>query len=189
MLLATVVAYLAGADLAWTAVAGFTALLMVHRADPAALLGAHRLVGHPVLRRPVRGGRGAGALGRRRLGAGSGSRSGPAPAALGDYLRTTALFLVGSNVVSNVPFILVIQPEMARLPDPTLGWELLAMASTFAGNLTLLGSVANIIVAERGRAVGGLPFFAYLRVGLPLALITTALGTLWLLLVHGVIGP
>jgi Na+/H+ antiporter NhaD/arsenite permease-like protein len=52
--------------------------------------------------------------------------------------------------------------------------------------LTLLGSVANIIVAERGRVVGGLPFFAYLRVGLPLALLTTAAGTGWLLLVHGV---
>jgi Na+/H+ antiporter NhaD/arsenite permease-like protein len=101
------------------------------------------------------------------------------------WVRTAGLFLVGSNVVSNVPFILVIQREMAHLPDPVLGWELLAMASTFAGNLTLLGSVANVIVAERGREVGGLPFLGYLRVGFPLALATTALGTLWLLGVHG----
>jgi Na+/H+ antiporter NhaD/arsenite permease-like protein len=55
------------------------------------------------------------------------------------------------------------------------------MASTFAGNLTLLGSVANVIVAERGREVGGIGFLAYLRVGLPLAVMTTALGTGWLL--------
>jgi Na+/H+ antiporter NhaD/arsenite permease-like protein len=60
------------------------------------------------------------------------------------------------------------------------------MAST-AGNLTLLGSVANIIVAERSEKIGGLRFFEYLRTGLPLALATTALGTLWLLWVHGVI--
>ena len=89
-------------------------------------------------------------------------------------------FLVGSNVVSNVPFVLVVEGAMAGLPDPRLGWELLAVASTFAGNLTLLGSVANIIVAEKARAVGGLPFLAYLKVGAPLALSTTALGALWL---------
>jgi Na+/H+ antiporter NhaD/arsenite permease-like protein len=57
------------------------------------------------------------------------------------------------------------------------------MASTFAGNLTLLGSVANVIVAERGREVGGLGFLQYLRVGAPLALASTALGTAWLLLI------
>ena len=73
---------------------------------------------------------------------------------------------------------------MEKMPNPTLAWELLAMASTFAGNLTLLGSVANVIVAERGRNVGGLHFVEYARVGVPLALITTTLGTIWLLIVH-----
>lgn len=68
---------------------------------------------------------------------------------------------------------------MATLADPRVGWELLAMASTFAGNLTLLGSVANIIVAEAARDVGGLGFWHYLRVGVPIALSTTLLGTLW----------
>jgi Na+/H+ antiporter NhaD/arsenite permease-like protein len=101
----------------------------------------------------------------------------------GDWARLSAIFLVGSNVVSNVPFILVVREQMALLPDPKLGWELLAMASTFAGNLTLLGSVANIIVAERARDVGGIGFFEYLRVGLPLALLTTLIGTAWLLAV------
>ncbi len=60
------------------------------------------------------------------------------------------------------------------------------MSSTFAGNLTLLGSVANIIVAERGREVGGMGFVEYAKVGAPLALATTALGTAWLLALHGV---
>lgn len=59
------------------------------------------------------------------------------------------------------------------------------MASTFAGNLTLLGSVANLIVAEAGRDVGGLGFFQYLRVGAPVALLTTCVGTLWLVLLAG----
>ena len=101
------------------------------------------------------------------------------------WARLAAVFLAGSNVVSNVPFILVIREQMASLPDPKLGWELLAMASTFAGNLTLLGSVANIIVAEAARDVGGIGFWPYLRVGLPLALATTAVGTLWLMLAAG----
>ena len=69
------------------------------------------------------------------------------------------------------------------LAQAKLAWELLAVASTFAGNLTLLGSVANVIVAEQAHAVGGLPFWAHLKVGLPLALLTTAMGTAWLLLV------
>jgi Na+/H+ antiporter NhaD/arsenite permease-like protein len=57
---------------------------------------------------------------------------------------------------------------------------MLAMVSTFAGNLTLLGSVANVIVAEKSREVGGVGFFDYLRVGLPLTLISTAIGVAWL---------
>ena len=69
---------------------------------------------------------------------------------------------------------------MATLPNPKLGWELLTVASTFAGNLTLLGSVANIIVAESARDVGGIGFLDYLKVGFPLAIPTTLIGVLWL---------
>jgi Na+/H+ antiporter NhaD/arsenite permease-like protein len=105
-----------------------------------------------------------------------------------ESLRLSSIFLVGSNVVSNVPFILVVEREMAALPDPRLAWELLAIASTFAGNLTLLGSAANIIVAEAARDVGGIGFFAHLRVGLPLAILTTLLGALWLALVGPLLG-
>ena len=57
-----------------------------------------------------------------------------------------------------------------------------AMASTLAGNLTLLGSVANLIVVQRA-AVGGVAigFWEYGRVGLPLGLLTLLFGTLWLM--------
>jgi Na+/H+ antiporter NhaD/arsenite permease-like protein len=184
---ATVVAYLAGTDLAWTATAGFTALLLVHRADPTPFWGridwsVLLFFGglFVVVDGLVQSGAAQTALDQVPLWPATG---GGAVA----YLRAAAYFLVGSNVVSNVPFILVVRQAIARMPEAQLAWELLAMASTFAGNLTLLGSVANIIVAERGREVGGLGFVQYLRVGLPLALITTALGTGWLLAVHGVL--
>jgi Na+/H+ antiporter NhaD/arsenite permease-like protein len=96
------------------------------------------------------------------------------------WARLAAVFLVGSNVVSNVPFIMVVAPEMHSLPNPKLGWEILAVASTFAGNLTILGSVANVIVAERAEDIGGLGFWAHFRVGFPLAVVTTAVATAWL---------
>jgi Na+/H+ antiporter NhaD/arsenite permease-like protein len=65
----------------------------------------------------------------------------------------------------------------ALTPDPvTHTWYLLAVVSTFAGNLTLLGSIANLIVAEQARPMGiKLTFLEYLKVGLPLTLVTTAL--------------
>jgi Na+/H+ antiporter NhaD/arsenite permease-like protein len=84
-------------------------------------------------------------------------------------------------VVSNVPLILLLEPWIRTLPDPPLAWTLTALVSTLAGNLTLLGSVANIIVIERAQERLG--FFQYLRVG---ALVTTgstvfAVAALWLL--------
>src|SRR5690606_15751408 len=79
-------------------------------------------------------------------------------------LGLAGVFVLGSNLVSNVPFILVIQDELARLADPRAAWTLLAVASTFAGNLTLLGSAANVIVAESGRQVGSFGFWQHLRV-------------------------
>jgi Na+/H+ antiporter NhaD/arsenite permease-like protein len=59
------------------------------------------------------------------------------------------------------------------------------MASTFAGNLTLLGSVANVIVAEKAEAVGGMRFLEHLKVGAPTALATTLVGALLLVAMHG----
>ncbi len=55
------------------------------------------------------------------------------------------------------------------------------MSSTFAGNFTLNGSVANLIVAERAKKEGvTISFLAYWRIGLPLTLISLAFGTWWL---------
>lgn len=184
VLAATVVAYLCGADLAWTAAAGFTVLMFVHRADTSTLwarIDWSVLLFFAGLFVAVEGLSACGATAWffercPLLGGGTGAA---------EHWRASALFLAGSNLVSNVPFILVVQEQLASFPDRELAWELLAMSSTFAGNLTLLGSVANVIVAERGREVGGLGFVEYLKVGFPLALATTALGTAWLWWLHG----
>lgn len=92
----------------------------------------------------------------------------------------TGAAAVLSNLVSNVPAVLVFKPLIGHLPDPQRAWLVLAMASTFAGNLTLVGSVANLIVVERARRHARITFLAYLRAGLPLALLSLALGA-WML--------
>jgi Na+/H+ antiporter NhaD/arsenite permease-like protein len=86
-----------------------------------------------------------------------------------------------SNIVSNVPAVLVLKPFVAGLSDPERAWLTVAMASTLAGNFTLVGSVANLIVAERARARGvAIGFWPYFKVGAPLTLLTLLFGTLWL---------
>ena len=86
-----------------------------------------------------------------------------------------------SNLVSNVPAVLLLRPLVPRLPDPEHAWLVLAMGTTLAGNLTLLGSVANLIVAElaRGRGVR-VSFGEYLKAGVPITLLTLAWGVAWL---------
>jgi len=86
-----------------------------------------------------------------------------------------------SNLVSNVPAVLILKPFVTHLPDPGKAWRIVAMSSTFAGNFTLIGSVANLIVAERAKKEGvTISFLAYWRIGLPLTLISLAFGTWWL---------
>jgi Na+/H+ antiporter NhaD/arsenite permease-like protein len=92
--------------------------------------------------------------------------------------------VVLSNLVSNVPAVLLFRPLIPHLADPEKAWLTLAMATTFAGNLTLLGSVANLIVAESARERGvQLSFGEYLKAGVPITLVSLALGVLWLMLV------
>jgi Na+/H+ antiporter NhaD/arsenite permease-like protein len=93
-------------------------------------------------------------------------------------LLYTTLILIGSNTVSNVPLVLLLTPKLSLLPpsDAALSWALLAYISTIAGNLTLLGSVANLIVAERAKAWYNLSFMEYLVVGAPSTLVLCAVG-------------
>jgi Na+/H+ antiporter NhaD/arsenite permease-like protein len=94
--------------------------------------------------------------------------------------------VVGSNVVSNVPFVLVARDWIGSFADQRLAWYVLAAASTFAGNLTIVGSVANIIVLEQAKDTVRVGFFQYLRAGLPITLLTTALGVAMLLAMRAV---
>ena len=80
-------------------------------------------------------------------------------------LAFVGLVVVASNVVSNVPLVLVAVAWVPHMPDPTWGYILLAVASTLAGNLTLFGSVANIIVMESAGPRGEIGFWRFLRFG------------------------
>jgi Na+/H+ antiporter NhaD/arsenite permease-like protein len=85
--------------------------------------------------------------------------------------------LIVSNLISNVPAVLLLSPLIAAAGGGTTAWLALAMASTLAGNLTLIGSAANLIVLEGAEREGvHLGFFEYLKVGLPLTLLTIGLG-------------
>jgi Na+/H+ antiporter NhaD/arsenite permease-like protein len=86
-----------------------------------------------------------------------------------------------SNLVSNVPYVLVVRGWVSGSYE----WTLIAMASTFAGNLTIVGSVANMIVLELSRDHAKIGFFEYLKAGVPVTLATTAAGFLILYLFHG----
>lgn len=86
-----------------------------------------------------------------------------------------------SNLVSNVPAVLLFRSSVPHLADPNRAWLTLAMASTLAGNLTLLGSVANLIVAEIARAHGlKVSFREYLKAGVPITVVTLLVGVVWL---------
>lgn len=89
-----------------------------------------------------------------------------------------------SNLVSNVPAVLLLKPVVAAMQEARIGWLTLASASTLAGNLTLLGSVANLIVAETAaRFRVDLSFWEYLKPGVIITILTLTINTLWLYLI------
>src|SRR5438552_1581941 len=92
--------------------------------------------------------------------------------------------VAGSNIFSNVPFVLVAGKWISHFADPALMWKVLALATTFAGNLTIIGSVANMIVVESAREHLQIGFWDYARFGIPITILTTVAGVLVLLLLH-----
>lgn len=79
--------------------------------------------------------------------------------------------VVASQVVSNVPFVILAGEWIPRMADPELVWLATALAATLAGNLTVVGSVANLIVLELAGARGRVGFWRFLRYG---AVVTAA---------------
>jgi Na+/H+ antiporter NhaD/arsenite permease-like protein len=85
------------------------------------------------------------------------------------------------NAVSNVPAVMLFTRLVPQLPDPPRAWLALAMSSTLAGNLTILGSIANLIVVESARRRGvTVSAGAYARAGVPITVATIAFGVWWL---------
>ncbi|MDB5347106.1 MAG: anion transporter [Schlesneria sp.] len=104
-------------------------------------------------------------------------------------LRTSPIAMLSvasavlSNMVSNVPAVLLFKPIIPDMPSAMqeTAWLALAMSSTLAGNLTLLGSVANLIVVEKARKSGVIITLAdYCRAGVPITLVTLLIGMAWL---------
>lgn len=98
-------------------------------------------------------------------------------AAAGADLTTPGVLVPGvallGNLVGNVPAVMLMLPFVGR--EPATGYAL-ALASTFAGNAVLVGSIANIIVAEQAERLGvRIGFRDHLRLGLPVTLISLAL--------------
>jgi Na+/H+ antiporter NhaD/arsenite permease-like protein len=98
-----------------------------------------------------------------------------------EILDFTILSTISSNLISNVPAVLLLKNMVLSFTNMKIAWLVMAMATTFAGNLTLLGSVANLIVAESAKKHGVLLSFAeYLKSGVLITLITLCVGVLWL---------
>ncbi len=101
-------------------------------------------------------------------------------ASLGRIWALSGASAVLSNLVSNVPAVLVFKPLIPHLANPNRAWLALAMSSTLAGNLTIVGSVANLIVIHRARHEVHIGFWEYFKAGAPLTVLSIAAGVLML---------
>lgn len=89
-----------------------------------------------------------------------------------------------SNLVSNVPAVMLLLPAASH----PLAGPILALSSTLAGNLFIVGSIANIIVVDQAARLGvRISWREHARVGVPVTLVTLAVaaGWLWLLALAG----
>jgi len=172
---AVIAGFLAGASPALAAALGAAALLISRSTDPHKLYGEvdwGLLVFFVGLFLIVGGAENAGIVGKFLLA----SRYVNLDGAAAFSVATVAL----SNLVSNVPAVMLLKSFVPAFPNPHNTWFLLAMASTLAGNLTITGSVANIIVVETAKPVMKIGFRQYFRTGLPITVGTLALGWGWL---------
>lgn len=175
--------FIAGLNLAWTALAGAALVMVLARRDTHEVLKLvdwHLLVFFAALFVVVDGLSDTGLVDAiyRHL-----------QFVLGSHVSTQAwnltwLSVAGSNIFSNVPFVLVAGKWITRLADPGLMWKVLALATTFAGNLTIVGSVANMIVVESAREHVEVGFWDYARFGIPITILTTVAGVIVLLVVR-----
>ncbi len=177
------VAWLVGASLPKVAIAAGALMLAVARRDPRPALEKvewELLLFFGALFVVMRGLEASGAIG---LINAEGSHA----IELGGEWTTAAVvsgvMLVLSNLISNVPAVLLWRNVVPTLPDPPLVWQVMAMSATFAGNLLLVGSMANLIVAERAEARGvAIGYWEYAKAGIPVTVATLAWGVAVLVL-------
>jgi Na+/H+ antiporter NhaD/arsenite permease-like protein len=180
------VGFVAGLNLAWTALAGGALIMVLARRDTHEVLKQvdwHLLVFFAALFIVVEGLNGTGLpdqIYRRVNGVFGGSATTQA-------WNFSWFSVLGSNVFSNVPFVLVAGKWIPNFAQPELMWRVMALATTFAGNLTILGSVANIIVAESARSHLEIGFWDYARFGIPVTILTTVLGLVVLCLLQALL--
>lgn len=85
-----------------------------------------------------------------------------------------------SNLASNVPAVMLQKPPAVSPGRDKFVWPSLAISGTLAGNLTLIGSAANLIVAQQAGRYVEIGFMEYFRVGALITMITTLLGIIGL---------
>lgn len=103
----------------------------------------------------------------------------PFTAWINQPIGLVAVTAILSNLISNVPAVLLLKSLVTQ--ENSQSWLLLAAGSTLAGNLTLFGSVANLIVVEAAAKLSyKLTFWQHLRFGLPLTAITLLIAYFWI---------
>jgi Na+/H+ antiporter NhaD/arsenite permease-like protein len=167
-LVAVVVANLAGASIAWSALVGASVVVMAARTRAEALL---KDVEWSVLLFFASLFIVVAAFGKTGYSAEWLAPLTALAAGGHGHALLVAVLMLGSQIVSNVPLILLLEPWIAEYPDASSAWTTTAVVTTLAGNLTLLGSVANIIVIEQSRESIG--FWDYLAIGVPVTLLST----------------
>jgi Na+/H+ antiporter NhaD/arsenite permease-like protein len=170
-------AWLYGASLPEVAVAAGAVMLAAARRDPKAALEKvewELLLFFGALFVVMRGLERSGAVGLINAEGARGVALGGRWAVAG---AVSGVMVVLSNLISNVPAVMLWRNVVPALPDPALVWQAMAMSATFAGNLLLIGSMANLIVAERAEARGvRLGYWEYAKAGIPVTLVTLAWG-------------
>jgi Na+/H+ antiporter NhaD/arsenite permease-like protein len=167
--------FLLGLNLSWTALSGGALLMVLARRDTHPVLKLvdwHLLVFFAGLFVIVEGLNGTGLPDRiySQLPGMFGET------AVAQSWNFTWFSVLGSNIFSNVPFVLVAGKWISNFARPELMWKTMALATTFAGNLTIVGSVANIIVMESARGYAEMGFWDYARLGFPVTALTTVVG-------------
>jgi Na+/H+ antiporter NhaD/arsenite permease-like protein len=101
-----------------------------------------------------------------------------------DLLAITALSLALSQILSNVPFVSLFSTYLTQVGADDKAWLVLAMASTVAGNLTLLGAASNIIILEvlEKKYSTTVTFFEFLKYGAAVTAVNIAIYLSFLLL-------